>query len=133
MIGITTGLLVLGRKVLGESKLGGTFGVGMLLGGTTYYAMLLFVVFILYLNVEMRREEGAGLVLSFACFFLSLMYLAFSRGMYKFQDSFLFGGIDIDSEEDLIRASDSTDRSTGDFQRMEDDDESEVGSGVELT
>lgn len=127
MIIVTTGLLVMGRNSLGERKLNGTFGLGMLSGGTIYFALLLFVVFILYLSVEMRREDGAGLAMSIACFFLSMMYLAFSLGTYKYQDSFI-GGI---TEEDSSKQRDST-RSIGDFQRMEDD-ESEMESVVELT
>lgn len=89
MILTSIGSLAMGRKILGASKLGGTFGVGALFGGTMYFALLLFVAFALYLNFEIRREDGAGLVMSLACFFLSLVYLAFSLCMFKLRESFL--------------------------------------------
>mmetsp|Transcript_9344 Transcript_9344/g.21071 ORF Transcript_9344/g.21071 Transcript_9344/m.21071 type:complete len:428 (+) Transcript_9344:187-1470(+) len=118
MIIVTTGILVMGRKILGETKLNGELGLGILSGGTMYFALLLFVVFVLNVNVEDRpgREDGAGLATSFACFFLSIMYLAFSLGMYKFQDSFIGGII---AEDDSSRVDDSS--STGDFWRMKDE------------
>jgi len=128
MILLAAGLSILGHRILGESRAGGAFGVGALSSGTTYYALLLLVTCVLYFDVEMRREDGAGLVLSFACFFLSWMYLAFSRGMYRFRGSFLVGGIVGDNSAGLGEST----RSAGDFRRM-DDDRSEMESVMELT
>lgn len=61
MIIVSTGILITGRNILGTNKWNGTLGMGLLSGGTMYFALLLFVIFVLYFNVEGRREEGAGL------------------------------------------------------------------------
>merc|ERR1711933_429053 len=72
---------IFGYKVFGTSKWKGTLGLGILSGGTMYFGLLLFVVFILYANIsfeERRREDGpkAAVATSFSCLFLSLMYCA---------------------------------------------------------
>ena len=91
MMVVTTGMMILGRKILNEKKLG-SLGVGMLSGGTMYFAMLLFMVFLLYANLtsEEREEEvgfGPQSATSFACLFLSMLYLAFSLGAYRYLKS----------------------------------------------
>lgn len=93
MMVVTTGMMILGRKILNEKKLG-SLGVGMLSGGTMYFAMLLFMVFLLYANLTSEeREEGEGFgpqtATSFACLFLSMLYLAFSLGAYRYQKSII--------------------------------------------
>lgn len=95
-----------------------------------YFALLLFVIFVLYFNVEGRREEGAGLAMSVACLVLSIMHLAFSLGTHKYQYS-LLGVIDRE-EEGSCQVDDNSSRSTADFQRMEDESVTESRE-MELT
>mmetsp|Transcript_30440 Transcript_30440/g.55239 ORF Transcript_30440/g.55239 Transcript_30440/m.55239 type:complete len:343 (+) Transcript_30440:196-1224(+) len=103
MIVVTTGIMILGRKILNEKKLG-SLGVGMLSGGTMYFAMLLFMVFLLYANLtsEEREEEvgfGPQSATLFACLFLSMLYLAFSLGAYRYQKSIIGA---ISAEKDTV-------------------------------
>jgi len=116
VIGVTIGMTVLGRKVLSDKALG-TLGAGMLLFGTVYYALLLFVVFLFFVSPEFGDpgEEGgpAGTAVAVACFFLSMLHVAFSMGMHKYQKSMILG-----AQEEMEEVA-----SAG-FQRMEDDDES---------
>mmetsp|Transcript_2167 Transcript_2167/g.3348 ORF Transcript_2167/g.3348 Transcript_2167/m.3348 type:complete len:249 (-) Transcript_2167:119-865(-) len=116
VIGVTIGMTVLGRKVLSDKVLG-TLGAGMLLGGTMYYALLLFVVFLLFVGPEFGGPGGeggpVGTAVAVACFVLSMLYLAFSMGMHKYQKSMILG------------AQEETEEVTSeDFRRMDDDDES---------
>ncbi|KAL7535698.1 hypothetical protein ACHAXR_006672 [Thalassiosira sp. AJA248-18] len=128
MVIVTTGIFILGRKILGEKKLNGTLGVGMLSGGTMYFSLLLFMVFILYANPtfeERRKEDGAGSAsaTAAACFFLSLMYLVFSLGTCKYQTS-IISALSMSEKDD--------ESSAADFKRM-DDGEPENRPGIELS
>lgn len=122
---ISTGFLFLGRKILGPEKLGGTLGVGILTGGTMYFALALFNVFIMYVNPtfeERRKEDGAGsaTATAAACFFLSLLHLAYSLGTYKYQSSIIAAISNNADAEDAHKGDD--DASNADFQRMEDEE-----------
>mmetsp|Transcript_5151 Transcript_5151/g.11196 ORF Transcript_5151/g.11196 Transcript_5151/m.11196 type:complete len:435 (-) Transcript_5151:114-1418(-) len=148
---ISVEVVFMGCNVLGLSKkkkLFGTtsLGVGILSGGTCYYALLLFLVCLLYADFatlfeERRREEGAGsaTATSFACFFLGIMHLAFSAGTLKYRES-IAGAIEIsDDEENEYGRSESggtrfdSSMSSGDFQRLDDDAMPKQESSVEMT
>ena len=135
MIMLSSGVFFIGRKTLGGKKLDGTLGVGLLSGTTMYYSLLLFMVFLMYVNPtfeERRREDGAGsaTATAAACFFLSLLHLAFSLGMYKYQSSIIGTMKGVDAITDDVRNDGSSET---DFQRMEDDnDEGELGNGIQM-
>lgn len=86
------GIVVLGFLVLGDKKMGATLGVGMLSGGTKWFAWLLFMVFVLYINPrgqfpeDQNVEEGYGsaTATAYACISLSLSQLGFSLLMDKY-------------------------------------------------
>lgn len=124
MILVTAGVMIVGRQILHEKKFG-TLGVGLLSGGTLYYALLLFIVSILFANPTFGGPNDAGgpaaAATSVACFFLSLMHLAFSLGTRKYQKSIM---LDARAEMDDSAAD-------GDFQRMEDEPEKETGTEPE--
>mmetsp|Transcript_28652 Transcript_28652/g.60756 ORF Transcript_28652/g.60756 Transcript_28652/m.60756 type:complete len:352 (-) Transcript_28652:227-1282(-) len=94
MVGLGVGATILGGKVLGERELG-VLGVGMLSGGARHFALLLFIVSVLYSTVTSGegQPEGEGVgpnaATSFACFFLSLLYFTFSHGMLRYKRSFI--------------------------------------------
>lgn len=107
MIVVATGMSMLGRKTLGENKLG-SFGAGLLSGSTMYFSLLLFLVFILYSNLtaeERREEDGVWIAraISFAFFFLSLLHLSFSLGTYKYQKSIIEVNLEKDTSSGLKR------------------------------
>ncbi|KAL7547458.1 hypothetical protein ACHAWF_010754 [Thalassiosira exigua] len=87
---ISTLMLTWGSEVF-TVKSSGSLGVGILYGGTKYFAGLLFLVCVLFANpsLEDRRKEEEGLwvatVASYASFFLSLIYLVFSSRARAYQ------------------------------------------------
>ena len=117
---VTTGNMLIGRKILGEKKLDGVLGVGLLSGGSLYYAFLLLMVSILYANPafkdQKKNEDGIGATIatSFACFFLSLIYVGFTYMTYKYQSS-IIGAITEDVE--MVETPYTT---ANDFHRMDD-------------
>ena len=121
---VTTGNMIIGRKILGEKKLDGVLGVGLLSGGSIYYAFLLFMVSILYANPAFKNQKkdedgiGAAIATSFACFFLSIIYVGFTFMTYKYQSS-IIGAIteDVEMVETPVVMNDTT---ANDFQRMDD-------------
>mmetsp|Transcript_18509 Transcript_18509/g.40065 ORF Transcript_18509/g.40065 Transcript_18509/m.40065 type:complete len:359 (+) Transcript_18509:219-1295(+) len=109
MIIVTTVIMTWGNEVF-NVKSSGTLGMGMLYGGTKYFASLLFMVCILFANLtldEKEREEGVwtASATSVACFVLSLFYLIFSMRTRKYQVSL----IDSNSEKsgDFVRVDES--------------------------
>ncbi len=101
LVAVGAGAMAAGRTVLHEKKLG-TFGVGILSGGTAYLALLLFSVFVSCANIISTeggndREEGYGVrtATSYACLFLSSAYLAFAAGIRRYRTS-LVGAISDD-------------------------------------
>lgn len=128
---VTLGMTALGRKVLDQKALG-TLGAGLLSGGTAYYAMLLFATCIPFADPELGGRGGAGGGAAVACFFLGLMHLLFSLGVWRYRESIMSGAREDEGDE----ANDVEDESVStEFRRMEGDDASEAGSerGTELT
>ncbi len=67
-------------------------GAGALTGVTMCYALLLFMVFLLYSGSVFDERErndspAASIALSIACFFLSIFYLVFAKGTIKYRSS----------------------------------------------
>lgn len=132
LVVVASQVSLFGLKILGDAKLDGTLGVGMLSGGSEFFALLLFMVFLLYLNTtfgEDKKEEGDGTAsaTSFACLFLSLLYFTFSRMTYKYQRSIICSLPDYDDEDEAVDVREENNGSAaGDFERMEDDAPAEV-------
>ena len=123
------GETVLGHSVFGATKLGGSRGAGLLAGGTMYFAALLFTVFVFFFNPtfkERDNDDGAGsaTATSFACLFLSVGYLLFSLGSYRYKES-IIAAATRETALDACKVIDdySTDstHNSGDFKRMDDD------------
>jgi len=77
--------------ILGQ-KIDGSFGAGLLEGGTFYFSLILMVICVMYSNPQGlfgEREDqngySAGLATSATCFFLSVLYFAFSLLVSKYQ------------------------------------------------
>ena len=128
MLCLTVGIMLMGKKIL-KQKLDGVLGVGMLSGGSMYYALMLFMVFILYANAAFRddrKDEGMGpaQATSFSSLGLALVYLAFSLMTYKYQSSIMIA-IFYDGD-DQVGVSDSVESlsqdEVGEFRRMQDDE-----------
>ena len=113
-------MLIWGNGIFSEKRWG-SLGVGMLYGGTKYFAALLLMVFILFANPtfdEREREEGVWVATatSFACLFLSMVYLAFSMRVRRYQVSIY----DANSEQDDVLDANTgmVHGTTGDFVRV---------------
>ena len=132
---LSTCLWVLGHKVLGATKWKGTLGVGLLSGGTVYFGLLLFVVFVLFFNPsfeERRREDGPGATVAtaFASLFFSLMYCSFGWGTIKYQSSFIdAAGVVANSADVSVATVEVRESGSGDFQRM-DSEAPKTGLGL---
>eukprot|EP00569_Conticribra_weissflogii_P002950 CAMPEP_0171327740 /NCGR_PEP_ID=MMETSP0878-20121228/215_1 /TAXON_ID=67004 /ORGANISM="Thalassiosira weissflogii, Strain CCMP1336" /LENGTH=390 /DNA_ID=CAMNT_0011827537 /DNA_START=32 /DNA_END=1204 /DNA_ORIENTATION=- len=99
---VTGGISLTGHQTLGGNKWGGSMGAGALTGVTMCYALLLFMVSLLYSGsvfVERERNDApaTSIALSIACFFLSIFYLAFAKGTIKYRSS-ITGAIPVQVE-----------------------------------
>jgi len=122
MIGVTLCVTIAGRQILRDKTLG-TLGVGLLSGGTLYYALLLFLVSTHFASVSFGGPNDGGggptaATTSFVCFFLSLVHLAFSLGVRNYRISIL---VDARAREEM---DDSV--ADGDFRRMKDEAETKT-------
>ena len=125
------GETVLGHSVFGETKLGGSRGAGLLAGGTMYFAALLFTVFVFFFNPtfnERDKSDGAGsaTATSFACLFLSVGYLLFSLGTYRYKESIIAAATRETALDDCTVMDDDSTHNSGDFKRMDDDHRKEL-------
>ena len=120
-------LLVLGRRVLGV----GTWGeaqAGALNGALLFFSGLCLLLFLLYgsFRIEERHEEDGtlgGSTFSLLCLFLSVTYLTFGAGMFKYHS---FVDWDISTERGGV---------SDDFVRMEENNsgkDAEWGLGWSL-
>ena len=125
MIVDTIVLLTWGNEVFNVKKLG-SLGMGILYGGTKYFAAMLLMVCVLFANLtfdERKREEEGTWVstaTSVACLVLSLIFGVFAMRARKYQVAL------IDSSEDKVTVLNSrtgmVHGTTGDFVRIEEED-----------
>lgn len=128
MLCLTVGIMFMGKKIL-KQKLDGVLGVGMLSGGSMYYALMLFMVFILYANAAFRDDRkdggmGPAQATSFSALGLALVYLAFSLMTYKYQSSIMIA-IFYDGDDQVgvnNSVEDHSQDEVGEFRRMQDDE-----------
>ncbi|KAL9182877.1 hypothetical protein ACHAXT_004156 [Thalassiosira profunda] len=116
-------LMMWGSEVFREQSTG-SLGVGLLYGGTKYFAGLLFLLCVLTAdpsNDERQREENGWVstVAPFACLFLSLAHLVFSHQLRKCQVAMIEADMEqpvsiIEPKEGMVPGA------TGDFVRVEE-------------
>lgn len=125
---VSTFMLWRGQSIFNDQR-GDGLGVGMMYGGTKYFAALLLLVCICFANLffdERQRDETlwVATATSLACFFLSLMHFAFSvrarRCQINIYEAHSEQATKLDAQTEMVR------ELGGDFVRVDEPGRQEV-------
>lgn len=125
MIIVTITMLAWGNEVF-SIRSTGSLGVGMLYGGTKYFASLLIMVCLLFANLSLdegdREEEGswAASATCITCLILSVFHLFFSLRTRNYQVSVIDSNSSAEQDTVLDPNSGMVHSTTGNFVRMDE-------------